>query len=133
MEAAVFVEIATFNTRIVGHVDIVLIDGPVTRTARRLAGIPLGSVAMAGNRRMAMHGALAKLERPIAITMWEQSWLQRRWPGAGYEDWDRALAELVERGYDAVRLEANPHNLVVDKDATWRFNPVTDNSDWASP
>ena len=34
---------------------------------------------------------------PLAITMWEFSWLERRWPGAGYEDWDRALAELVDR------------------------------------
>ena len=80
-----------------------------------------------------MSVAFSNLERPLAITMWEQSWLQRRWPGAGFEDWDRALAELVERGYDAVRLDANPHNLVVDKDATWHFTPVSDNSDWASP
>ena len=25
---------------------------------------------------------------PRAITMWDFSWLERRWPGAGYEDWD---------------------------------------------
>ncbi|MBN1791595.1 MAG: cellulase, partial [Bacteroidales bacterium] len=24
---------------------------------------------------------------PRAITMWDFSWLERRWPGAGYEDW----------------------------------------------
>jgi hypothetical protein len=27
----------------------------------------------------------------LAIAMWNFSWLERRWPGAGYEDWDRAL------------------------------------------
>jgi hypothetical protein len=28
---------------------------------------------------------------PRTITMWDFSWLERRWPGAGYEDWDKAL------------------------------------------
>ncbi len=30
---------------------------------------------------------LFKIEEPFAITMWEFSWIERRWPGAGYEDW----------------------------------------------
>jgi len=34
---------------------------------------------------------------PRAITMWDFSWLERRCPGAGYEDWDKALGELKER------------------------------------
>jgi sugar phosphate isomerase/epimerase len=55
--------------------------------------------------------------------MWDISWLLRRWPGAGFEDWDQALDELVERGYDAVRLEAFPHLLSVDPDAAWEFIP----------
>ena len=46
---------------------------------------------------------------PRAITMWDFSWLERRWPGAGFEDWDVALDELKERGYNAVRIEAYPH------------------------
>jgi hypothetical protein len=41
--------------------------------------------------------------------MWDFSWLERRWPGAGYEDWSQALDELVERGYEAVRIDAYPH------------------------
>ena len=49
---------------------------------------------------------------PLAITMWEFSWLERRWPGAGYEDWDKALSELVERGYDAVRIDPFHHHVV---------------------
>jgi hypothetical protein len=28
---------------------------------------------------------------PRAITMWDFSWLERCWPGAGYEYWDKAL------------------------------------------
>ena len=45
--------------------------------------------------------------------MWEFSWLERRWPGAGYEDWDQALSELVDRGYDAIRIDAfSPRELM---------------------
>ena len=35
---------------------------------------------------------------PYAIAMWDFSWIERRWPGAGYEDWDRALDELKPTG-----------------------------------
>ena len=73
------------------------------------------------------------LRHPRATTMWDISWLLRRWPGAGFEDWDRALDELVERGYDAVRLEAFPHMLAVDPDAEWEFIPGADCHDWAAP
>jgi len=49
------------------------------------------------------------VKRPLAITMWDFSWLERRWPGAGYEDTALALDELKARGYDAVRIDAYPH------------------------
>ena len=49
--------------------------------------------------------------------MWDFSWLERRWPGAGYEDWAQALEELRERGYDAVRIDAYPHLLA--EHAAW--------------
>ncbi len=52
---------------------------------------------------------LDAVTEPLAITMWDSSWLRRRYRGGGFEDWDRALAELVERGYDAVRLDVFPH------------------------
>jgi hypothetical protein len=45
-----------------------------------------------------MNAAPAPSKHPRAITMWEFSWIERHWPGAGYEDWDRALDELRERG-----------------------------------
>lgn len=51
---------------------------------------------------------------PRAITMWDFSWLERRWPGAGYEDWDKVLDELLERGYNAIRIDAYPHLIAED-------------------
>src|SRR5918993_297963 len=70
---------------------------------------------------------------PHAITMWDFSWLERRWPGAGYEDWDRALGELAERGYDAVRIDAFPHLIATDADREWELLPTWNQQTWGAP
>ncbi|WP_314177263.1 cellulase-like family protein [Streptomyces winkii] len=69
---------------------------------------------------------------PYAITMWDFSWLERRWPGAGYEDWDRALDELADRGYDAVRIDAYPHLLSAGPDRAWDLLPVWNQHSWGA-
>lgn len=76
---------------------------------------------------------LFKTEEPFAITMWEFSWIERRWSGAGYEDWDRALEELTDRGYNAVRIDAFPHLVAKDIDRVWTLNPVWNTQVWGSP
>ncbi|ESQ75161.1 cellulase-like family protein [Asticcacaulis sp. AC402] len=68
----------------------------------------------------------------LAITMWDFSWLERRWPGAGYEDWDVALDGLVERGYNAVRIDAFPHLLHFGAEKEWLLLPVWDQQIWGS-
>ncbi|WP_300700717.1 cellulase-like family protein [Bacteroides sp.] len=70
---------------------------------------------------------------PRAITMWDFSWLERRWPGAGYENWDIALNELVERGYNAIRLDAYPHLLAADPKKKWLLKEVWNQQTWGSP
>lgn len=65
--------------------------------------------------------------------MWDFSWIERRWPGAGYEDWDVALDELVERGYDAVRIDAFPHFLSAAPEKTWLSLTCGQDGDWGSP
>jgi hypothetical protein len=76
---------------------------------------------------------LIKTIYPLAITMWDFSWLERRWPGAGYEDWDNALDELIERGYNAVRIDAYPHLVAENPGKTWTLNEVWNIQDWGSP
>lgn len=71
--------------------------------------------------------------RPFAITMWDFSWLERRWPGAGYEDWDQALEELAARGYDAVRIDAYPHLVAEDIEREWTLKPVWNLQSWGAP
>jgi hypothetical protein len=75
----------------------------------------------------------AKIPYPLAITMWDFSWLERRWPGAGYEDWDLALDELKARGYDAVRIDPYPHLLASDSQREWELLPVWNQQSWGSP
>jgi hypothetical protein len=72
-------------------------------------------------------------KRPRAISMWEFSWIERRWDGAGYEDWDRALDELAERGYNAVRVDPFPHLLASDAHKTWTLLPEWNTQVWGSP
>jgi hypothetical protein len=72
-------------------------------------------------------------KHPRAITMWEFSWIERRWPGAGYEDWDQALDELVVRGYNAVRIDPFPHLLAADPHKTWTLWPEWNTQMWGSP
>lgn len=73
------------------------------------------------------------MKRPLAITMWDFSWLERRWPGAGYEDWDRILDDLKLRGYDAVRIDAYPHLVAADPERVWELLPCWSVQDWGSP
>ncbi|HVN22152.1 MAG TPA: cellulase-like family protein [Dongiaceae bacterium] len=75
----------------------------------------------------------APQKHPRAITMCEFSWIERRWPGAGYEDWDEALDELVVRGYDAVRIDPFPHLLAADPHKTWTLRPEWNTQMWGSP
>ncbi|RMD82119.1 MAG: cellulase [Lentisphaerae bacterium] len=70
---------------------------------------------------------------PLAIAMWDFSWLERRWPGAGYEDWDQCLDELVERGYNAVRIDAYPHLIARDPTRVWEILPCWNQQCWGSP
>lgn len=68
-----------------------------------------------------------------AITMWDFSWLERRWPGAGFENWNEVLDGLVERGYNAVRIDAYPHLISASPTKEWTLNEVWNQQDWGSP
>ncbi len=65
--------------------------------------------------------------------MWDFSWLERRWPGAGYENWDEVLNELKVRGYDAVRIDAYPHLVSIGPEREWDILPPWNTQDWGSP
>lgn len=59
-----------------------------------------------------------QMKKALAITMWDSSWIRRRYVGGGFESFDKALDELVERGYNAVRIDAFPHMIANAPDGT---------------
>lgn len=71
--------------------------------------------------------------RTRAIAMWDFSWLERRWPGGGYEDPRDALHQLRERGYDTVRIDPFPHLRSADPAAAYDLIPCWTEPDWGSP
>lgn len=75
---------------------------------------------------------MLKLTQPVAITMWDFSWLERRWDGAGYEDWGRALDDLAERGYDAVRIDAYPHFVEWGPEKSFELIPTWHFCHWGA-
>lgn len=91
------------------------------------------SRASSGKAEESLGTRLAAIQHPLAITMWDFSWLERRWPGAGYEDWDVALDGLALRGYDAVRIDAYPHLVAAAPNASWELIPEWNTQDWGSP
>jgi hypothetical protein len=99
---------------------------------RQFLGGAMTAAATAAAARKANAIADA-VKHPRAITMWEFSWIERRWPGAGYEDWDRALDELKERGYDAVRIDPFPHLIAADPHKRWTLWPEWSTQVWGSP
>jgi len=96
-------------------------------------GKPIAAQTMPQTHPVPANAAPAHGRHPRAITMWEFSWIERRWPGAGYEDWDRALDDLRERGYDAVRVDPFPHLLAADPHKTWTLWPEWNTQMWGSP
>lgn len=98
----------------------------------------LGSLASWNTLDASSFGEVAGIRQkkkisPRAITMWDFSWLERRWPGAGYEDWDKVLDELSERGYNAIRIDAYPHLVSENPTKKWLLKEVWNQQVWGSP
>jgi hypothetical protein len=50
----------------------------------------------------------------LAIAMWDFTWLLQHQEYAAFEDWDKVLDELVERGYNAIRIDVFPQMVAAD-------------------
>lgn len=49
----------------------------------------------------------------LTIAMWDYSWLNQHYQGGYFEDFDKVTDELLERGFNTVRIEAFP--FIIDK------------------
>jgi len=57
---------------------------------------------------------ISNLKKPVAIAMWDYSWILRHHRYGEFEDWDMVLEGLAERGYNAIRIDAMPQFVVAD-------------------
>lgn len=57
---------------------------------------------------------VSRLDKPVAIAMWDFSWILRHHRYGEFEDWDKVLEGLVERGYNAIRIDAMPQFVAAD-------------------
>jgi hypothetical protein len=47
--------------------------------------------------------------RRVINAMWDYSWIHCHYPGGTYEQFDNVIAELLERGFNTVRIDCKPH------------------------
>lgn len=76
-----------------------------------VGGIAVATAAAASNRY-----TLGKQKKPLAIAMWDFSWILRHHRCGEFENWDQVLDELAERGYNAIRMDSMPHLVAPGED-----------------
>ncbi len=59
---------------------------------------------------------ISNLKKPVAIAMWDYSWILRHHRYGEFEDWEIVLEGLAERGYNAIRIDAMPQFVAADGD-----------------
>ena len=83
-------------------------------------GAPIPGVAASLGTPTEKAKGVRAAKEPVAIAMWDFSWLLRHEPGheigSEFADWDRVLDGLVERGYNAVRIDAFPNHVAAGPD-----------------
>jgi Sugar-binding cellulase-like len=57
---------------------------------------------------------VSKIRKPVAIAMWDYSWILRHHRYGEFENWKIVLEELAERGYNAIRIDAMPQFVAAD-------------------
>jgi hypothetical protein len=93
-----------------------------------LAGAAASGVASAAVAARSFR--LRDQTRPVAIAMWDFSWLLRHHPAGEFCDWDRVLDELCERGYNAVRIDLFPHLVAARPDGSICEEYYFPKADW---
>jgi hypothetical protein len=60
--------------------------------------------------------SLQQMKKPLAIAMWDFSWILRHHRYGEFENWDNVLEGLAERGYNAIRIDAMPQFVAAGTD-----------------
>jgi len=83
-----------------------------------LAATALAAVPLVGynTKNNVVPTRITQLSKPVAIAMWDFSWLLRHHRLGSFENWDKVLDELAERGYNAIRMDCFPHLVAADNE-----------------
>jgi len=73
---------------------------------------------------------VSQLQKPVAITMWDYSWILRHHLYGEFEDWDQVLEGLADRGYNAIRMDAMPQFVAADSDEKMEEEFRSVKNDW---
>lgn len=74
---------------------------------------------------------LSELKKPLAIAMWDFSWLLRHHRLGEFEDWDKVLDGLVARGYNAIRIDCFPFLVAADNEGKIEEEFFCPKPDWS--
>jgi len=81
-----------------------------------LSSLEAKSISSVNNDRAMRPVPISKVTKPLAIAMWDFSWILRHHKYGEFYDWDKVLEGLAERGYNAIRMDAMPQFVVSEKD-----------------
>jgi hypothetical protein len=74
--------------------------------------------------------SVSRLKRPVAIAMWDFSWLLRHYQSGEFENWDAVLDGLVKRGYNAIRFDVFPALVAPDPEGRVIQEHYFPKADW---
>lgn len=64
-----------------------------------------GSMTDCNKRVKPDFAKISQIKKPLAIAMWDYSWILCHHKFREFEDWDQVLQGIVERGYNALRIK----------------------------
>lgn len=73
---------------------------------------------------------ISKLTKPVAIAMWDYSWILRHHRYGEFENWEAVLNGLAERGYNAIRIDAMPQFIAADTNGEVQTEFRSVRTDW---
>ena len=59
---------------------------------------------------------ISKTKKTLAIAMWDFSWILRHHRYGEFENWEKVISGLAERGYNAIRMDVMPQFVVSTKE-----------------
>jgi hypothetical protein len=93
-------------------------------------GIVEGTAGPVNQTQENSFGKLSELKTPLAIAMWDYSWILRHHRYGEFEDWDKVLNELSIRGYNAIRMDAMPQFVAADTNGKLVSTFKSTRKDW---